>query len=89
MDLRPEPGCGGPKLIRSRRGPFTYMREDRTAADLIVAIDEQKIANAEDFLSYIEGKRPGDDVTLTIIRDGRKTSVALTLASTDAPERPE
>lgn len=82
-------GLRGPKIVRSRRGPFTFNREDRTAADLIVAIDDQKIANAEDFLSYIEGKRPGDEVALTIIRDGRKTQVGLILASADSIERAE
>ena len=76
-------GLRGPKIIRSRRGPFTIAREDRTAADLIVGLDDQKIANAEDFLSYIEGKRPGDEVLLSVIRDGRKIQVALTLTSTD------
>lgn len=76
-------GLRGPKIVKSRRGPFTINREDRTAADLIVGLDDQKIANAEDFLSYIEGKKPGDQVSLTIIRDGRKMQVALTLSSAD------
>ncbi len=82
-------GLRGPKIIKSRRGPLTFVREDRTAADLIVGLDDQKIANAEDFLSYVEGKRPGDQVLLTIIRDGRKVQVALTLATTDPNERLE
>jgi S1-C subfamily serine protease len=82
-------GLRGPKMVRSRKGLFTFTREDRTAADLIVGIDDQKIANAEDFLSYIEGKRPGDQVSLTIIREGRKTQVGLTLANAEPVERPE
>lgn len=93
-ELRPngpaeQAGLRGPKTIKSRRGPFTFVREDRNAADLIVGLDDQKIANAEDFLSYIEGKRPGDQVELTIIRDGRKMHVGLTLGSTEASERAE
>jgi S1-C subfamily serine protease len=93
-ELRPngpadKAGLRGPKVVKSRRGPFTINREDRTAADLIIGLDDQKIANAEDFLSYIEGKRPGEQVQLTIIRDGRKIQVGLTLASTDPSERPE
>ena len=82
-------GLRGPKMIRARRGPFTITREDRTAADLIVAIDDQKIANAEDFLSYIEGKRPGEEVVLTVVREGRKIQVALVLSKSAAPDRPE
>ncbi|MEI8382499.1 MAG: trypsin-like peptidase domain-containing protein [Planctomycetota bacterium] len=82
-------GLRGPKLIRERRGIFTIARVDRTAADLIVGLDDQKIANAEDFLSYIEGKSPGDEVQLTVIRDGRKIQVGLKLAATDPNDRAE
>ena len=64
-------------------------REDRSAADLIVAVDEQKIATAEDFLSYIEGKRPGDEVVLTVVREGRRIQIPLTLATSEAIERLE
>ncbi len=93
-ELRPngpaeKAGLRGPKLIRERRGIFTIARVDRTAADLIVGLDDQKIANAEDFLSYIEGKSPGDEVQLTIIRDGRKIQVGLKLAATDPNDRAE
>ena len=82
-------GLRGPKITKARRGPFTLNRIDKSAADLIVAIDDQKIATAEDFLGYIEGKRPGDEVTLTIVRDGRRIQVPLTLATTEAVERTE
>lgn len=91
-ELRPngpaeKAGLRGPKISRQRRGPFTISREDRTAADLIIGLDDQKIANAEDFLSYIEGKRPGDEVTLTIVREGRKLKVGLVLTSTESEEK--
>ena len=82
-------GLRGPKITKTRRGPFTLNRVDQSAADLIVAIDEQKIVNAEDFLGYIEGKRPGDEVTLTIVRDGRRIQVPLTLATSETGERTE
>ena len=59
-------------------------RVDRSAADLIVGVDEQKIATADDFLSYIDEKRPGDEVVLSIIRDGKKLKVAVPLASADS-----
>lgn len=80
-------GLKGPKITKSRRGPFTLNREDRSAADLIVGIDEEKIVTADDFLSYIEGKRPGDEVVLTVIREGRKTQVPLTLGTPEAIEK--
>ena len=82
-------GLRGPKITKSRRGPFTVNREDRSAADLIVAIDDQKIVTADDFLSYIEGKRPGDEVILTIVREGRRMQMPLTLVTSDVLDRAE
>lgn len=76
-------GLHGPKITRSRRGPFVMERVDRSAADLIVGVDDQKIVTADDFLSYIEEKKPGEEVVLTIIRDGKKLRVAVELTSSD------
>ena len=73
-------GLRGPRLVRERRrqGPFSYDYQslDRTAADLIIAVDGEKIVSADEFLSAIESKRPGDEVTLTIVREGRGDSGA-------------
>lgn len=80
-------GLRGPKITRSRL--FPMKGSDRNAADLIVAIDDQKVATAEDFLGYIEAKRPGDEVTLTIVREGRRISVPLQLAQSEPLERSE
>ena len=82
-------GLRSPKITKSKRGPFTVTSVDRNAADLIVAIDEQKIATAEDFLSYIEGKRPGDEIMLTIVRDGRRVQIPLQLTTSEVAERTE
>ena len=82
-------GLRGPKTTKQRRGPFTVTRQDRTAADLIVAIDDQKIVTAEDFLSYIEAKRPGDEIQLTVVREGRRLQVGLVLASSDQLDKAE
>ena len=81
-------GLRGPKVTKSRL-PFGIKGEDRTAADRIVAIDDQKVVTAEDFLSYVEGKRPGDEVTLTVVREGRRVPIQLQLANSEPVERPE
>ena len=76
-------GLRGPRLVRERRrqGPFNYEDQslDRSAADLIVAVDGEKIVSADEFLSAIESKRPGDEVTLTVVREGRETPVRVRL----------
>jgi len=75
-------GIRGPKIIRQRRGLIMIERIDRGAADLIVAVDQKQIKSAADFLDYIESKKPGDTVVVTILRGKEqiptKVSVALT-----------
>jgi S1-C subfamily serine protease len=76
-------GLQGPKVIRrtKRQGPFVYEYQtvDRSAADLIVAVDGTKILTADDFLSGIERRQPGEQVMLTIVRAGREMNVPVKL----------
>ncbi|HEX4129630.1 MAG TPA: trypsin-like peptidase domain-containing protein [Pirellulales bacterium] len=76
-------GLRGPRLVRERRrqGPFLYEYQsvDRSAADLILAVDGKRIATADEFLSAIESKQPQQDVTLTIVRDGKELDVHVRL----------
>jgi S1-C subfamily serine protease len=78
-------GLRGFRLVRQqqRRGPFVYEETqiDRSHADLIVAIDSVPIRSADDLLSVIESKRPGEQVVLTVIREGRETQVPVILGS--------
>jgi len=71
-----------PELIRNgREGPFIYERQyiDRSAADLIVAVDGKPVKTADEFLTAIESKRPGDTVVVTVIREGKRLDVPLQL----------
>lgn len=77
-------GLRGPKITRSRRGPFVVERIDKSAADLIVAIDGEKVKSIDDFLSYVDQKKPGDQVVVTIIRGGQKMEVPLILSAPEA-----
>jgi S1-C subfamily serine protease len=76
-------GIRGFKLIRERRrqGPFMVEMErvDRTGADLIVAVAGQAVRNADDFLSAVESKNPGDQVLITVQREGHRLDVPLVL----------
>ena len=55
------------------RGPLVYNVEqkDRDAADVIVAVDGAAGESASAFVEKIEEHRPGDQIVLTILRDGR------------------
>ena len=50
--------------------------------DVIIGIDGREVRGINDILVYIERyKNVGDNVTLTIIREGRETEVPLTLGA--------
>ena len=77
-------GLQGPRVYRRQRGPFTEYRIDRSAADTIVAVDGVKVTTADEFLTEIENKHPGDEVTLTVLRGGREMAVRIRLG--ESPE---
>jgi S1-C subfamily serine protease len=47
--------------------------------DVIVAIDGEALKSTEDFFAALEAHEPGDQVTLTVERDGQRASVPITL----------
>jgi len=82
-----EAGIRGFTILREtrRRGPFVYeqTRIDRGTADLIVACDGQPVSNVDDLLSIVEAKRPGENVRLTIVREGREMDVQVPLRASE------
>ncbi len=80
-------GLRGFRVIRQqkRRGPFIYeeRRIDRSYADLIVAIDGQPVKTADDLLSIIEQKRPGNEVVVTLIRESSQVNVGVVLGESE------
>ena len=76
-------GIHGFKVVRERRrqGPFAVETErvDRTGADLIVAVAGQTVLTADDFLSAVESKNPGDQVLITVLREGHQLDVPVVL----------
>ncbi len=72
-------GLKGPEVKVHRRGGVVFRSVDRSRADLIVAVDGRPIKVLDDLLGYVEGKKPGDQVTLTVVRDGKKVQVEIEL----------
>lgn len=55
-------------------------REVRLGGDIVLKIDNQDVRKIEDILTYLEGqKHVGDNVQLTIVRDGKTQTVNATL----------
>ncbi len=81
-------GLRGPKILRQqkRQGPFVYEYKtiDRAAADLIIAVDGKKTANADSFLEELDLRQPGEKVVITVVREGREVQICLRLDA-DSP----
>jgi S1-C subfamily serine protease len=69
------------RKVRSVLGAIEQETVDHSQADLIIAIDDTKVKQADDLLSVIETKRAGEVVRLTIVRSGKALSVPVTLGS--------
>lgn len=74
-------GLRGPKV--ARRGPFVI--EDFGAADVITAVDGDKVEKPSDFLGKIEAKKPGEKVVVTVLREERSVDVTVTLGGESTP----
>ena len=61
-------------------------RQVAVGGDIVVAIDGQKVRRPEDFIAYLElNKKAGENVTLTVVRDGQQRDVQVTLGERPAP----
>ena len=52
---------------------------DPESADLIVAIDHNRVRSLEELLTEVEKHQPGEVVRITVVRDGRPTDVPVQL----------
>ena len=66
-------GRAGMQGARRRRDGGVAM------GDIIVAVGEQRISNGDDLYEALDGKKVGDTVTVTAIRDREKKSFKVTL----------
>jgi len=57
-----------------------------TDGDVILAIDGEPVNSPEELQSRLTVKRPGNEVTLTILRDGEETEVQVTLGERPVPD---
>ena len=56
-----------------------YQVLDKSNADTIVAVEGKPVASEDDFLTILEEKQPGDEVQITVVRNGQRRNVRLTL----------
>jgi S1-C subfamily serine protease len=64
---------GGDKKLRFQAGEY------RTGGDVILEVDGHDVVAPDDLARLIASKKPGEKVTLTILRDGERKQVEVTL----------
>jgi len=81
---------GGPAEeagLRGGDGNLNFQAgEYNTGGDVILRVDGQDIVGPNDLARVISAHRPGDEVTLTILRDGDREQLKVTLGK--RPESP-
>src|SRR6202161_2423411 len=65
---------GGTKSLTDNR-----MQELRVGGDVLIAIDAKQIASQSDLSLLLNRSQPGDTVTVTIVRDGKKMNLPVKL----------
>jgi S1-C subfamily serine protease len=64
---------GGDRKLRFQAGEYS------TGGDVILEVDGHDVVTPDDLARLIASKKPGETVTLTILRDGEKKQVEVTL----------
>jgi putative serine protease PepD len=52
-----------------------------TGGDVIVAFDGDAVVTSAELQSAVDAKKPGDEVTVTVLRDGQRKTVTVTLGT--------
>ncbi len=76
-------GLSGPKISVYQQGLFTINQVDNAAADVIMSVDSVRTQTVDDLMSYIEGKKAGQVVTLTILRGGQTVKIPVKLSGSN------
>ncbi len=64
-----------------RGGGTTFQGEPDAGGDVITAVDGEPVESIEDLISFLNGKKAGDDVTLTVVRGEDTLELSATLAA--------
>ncbi len=74
--------AGGPGEKAGLRAPSISANQSTipTGGDLVIGVDSRPVMEFGDLIGYIlENKSPGDNITMTILRDNKKQEVVVTL----------
>jgi S1-C subfamily serine protease len=67
------------KVVRSGNRLFETIEADKSSADRILAIDGNGVNSTDDLLDVLDMFKPGQEVMVTVLRQGRKLQVPVRL----------
>ena len=73
-------GVTGASLTEVRAGT-PAARAGLESGDVVTAFDGERVGSADELRRLVDGKSPGDSVELTVKRDGKTTTVKVTLGT--------
>jgi putative serine protease PepD len=68
-------------IVRSVENNSAGAKAGLKANDVITRINDAQVTDAESLVATVRGMRPGDQVSITVIRDGKVTTIKATLGS--------
>ena len=77
--------AGGPAAQAGLQGSFKPLTVNgqtiMTGGDVIIAYNGQTVSQLSDLQAMLQESQPGEDVTLTVLRDGSQTEIHVTLGT--------
>ena len=71
--------------LKGSTGEDTFqLQQVKTGGDVVIAVDGKPVLQNNDLSKLVAAHKPGDTVTLEVLRDGQKTNVDVTLGSRPA-----
>lgn len=83
VEVDPSSAAGQAGLKGAQQGTTQNPLATPPGGDVIVKIDDQEAATFEDLADYIDTKKPGDTVTLHIVREGKEMTLDAQLQEWD------
>lgn len=78
------PAAGDPLVVEDVTDGGPAAKAGILPGDQILAVNERKVSNLNDYITVVRSKKAGDTITLTLMREKAEKKIAVTLAAPPA-----
>jgi S1-C subfamily serine protease len=86
VQIKADPAAKG-LLVTGVTGESPAEKGGLKADDVITKIDGKEVGEVPTFVKAIKDHKPGDKITLTVLRDGKEKDVKITVGEAPADKR--